>query len=157
MDTISINEFLANIPENELLIIEQENPPVDIIFMSFVENPKLNAVKYTMKSKNIFINKVSYFEFPRYYADIITNIRCCNDTILLLNNKPIKCNISNLTLPIINMKYISSKLEIASDGDIVYDAYLLSDELRNQLIKKRIISDDIMFFAGGIYYRINST
>lgn len=155
MEYIDIDEFIANIPENELYIIESINPTADIVFMYFVENPKLNAVKYTMQSKNIIIDpltKKQYFEFPRYCVDVITNIQCNDDTILLLNKQPMKCNIRNLTLPVVNMQYTSSRLEIVSDHEITYDVYLLSDELRDKLRKKRVInSENMMFFAGGTY------
>lgn len=155
MDIISIDEFIANIPDDELLIISDINPSIDIIFAAFVEDPKLNAVKYTMQSKNIIIDPLThkkYFEIPRYCVDIITNIRCNNDTIFLLNNQIRPCNISKLTLPIANMQYTTSKLEVVSEHDIIYDAYLLSDNLRDQLRKKRVInSENMLFYGGGAY------
>lgn len=155
MDLISIDEFINSIPSDELLIIPNINPSADVIFMAFVENPKLNAVKYTMQSRNITIDPLTqkhYFEFPNYCVDIITNIRCNEDTIFLLNKQVRKCNISKLTLPIANMQYTSSKLEVVSDDYITYDAYLLSNNLRDQLIKKRTInSENMVFYKGGAY------
>lgn len=156
IDTISIDEFLLNIPENEILIIDNENPIIDNIITAFIENPKLNAIKYTVKTKNIFIDKITkmyYYKFPRYYVDIITNIRSIDNTILLLNNRPIKCNINNLTLPIINMQYTTSKLEITSNNVILYDVYILSNNLRDKIRKKTIINNENMIFVNkGTYY-----
>lgn len=155
MIMISIDDFIANIPDDELLTIKKENPTADVIFMAFIENPKLNAIKYTMKSRNIIIDpltKKHYFEFSRYCADVITNIRCKDDTILLLNKQPMKCKIDKLTLPVVNMQYTSSRLELVSEHDITYDVYLLSDTLREQLRKKRVTNTEgMMFFAGGVY------
>lgn len=153
---ISIDEFISNIPNDELLVIEKINPTADLVFMPFVENPKLNAVKYTMKSKNIFVDQITkkkYFEFPRYTIDIITNIKCSNDTLLVINREQMKCDVSKVTLPIFNMVYTNSKLELFSDEDITYDVYLLSDNYREYLRKKRLINNEnLMFFAGGCYY-----
>ena len=155
MNLVNIDEFIKTIPEDELLIIEEKNPPADSIFMPFVENPLLNAIKYTIESKNIILDPLSkkkQFEFSRFYVDVITNIKCNDNSILLLNNQQIKCNINKITLPIINMQYTSSKIEIVSDELISYDIYLFSDKLRDQLRKKRVINNEhMLFFAGGVY------
>ena len=154
-DIINIDDFISQIPDNELLVVSDINPPADVLFMAFIENPELNAIKYTMQSKNIVVDPLTrnkYFEFPSYCVDIITNIRCSNDAIFLLNKQVRQCNISKLTLPIVNMQYTSSRLEVVSEHDITYDAYLLSDKLRDQLRKKRVInSEHMMFYAGGAY------
>lgn len=158
MDYISIDEFIANIPNEELIILEKENPPANEIFMPFVDNPMLNAVKYTMRSNNIFVNPLTHkktFEFPKYCSDIITNIKCADNTILLLNGKQMKCNVSNLTLPLFNMIYTKSALEVVSYNDIVYDVYLLSDTYRNKLRKKQLVNKEkLRFYAGSTYYNI---
>ncbi len=153
MEHIDIDSFILSIPSDEIIIIEKENPPADQVFMPFVENSKLNAVKYTIRSKNIYdsMTKKYYFEFPRYCTDIVTNIRC-DDNVLVINKKEINCNIQNLSLPIFNMTYVISKLESYFNDYIIYDAYLLSDQLRNQIRKKRLINNEnLMFFAGGCY------
>lgn len=155
---ISIEGFIETIIDDNILVINDKKPSSDYILETFIKNPKLNAIKYTTKSKRIVINpdNNNYLECPKIYTDIITNIRCNDDAIVLIDKKPINCNISKLTIPVVNMKYTTSRLEIVSEHNILFDSYVLSDTLREFFRKKRVTNCENMIFHTGSVHSLMS-
>lgn len=104
---ISVYDFLDNI--DKYIIITSKN------------NNKYDAIKVTKTSKYICIDRNTL------HCDIINNIKCHTNTYLSINNKVYSCNINKMT---ILSSSISTKLEIVSEFDIIYDIYQLSDKLK---------------------------
>lgn len=150
MIVYDIDNIISNIPEKEILTISNNNPRYDEIFMPFINDPELNAVKYTIKTNNEYNNntKKYYYEFPNFYTDVITNIKTSKECRLFFNKYDHDISI---TLPIMNMKYTKPYLVFNEESDIIYDVYLFSDEIRNKYKKERLSNKDLMFFMGGAY------
>lgn len=146
METFNIDEFIANIPDDKLLIINDKTElDYDDIHGSFEANPNLIAIKYTAKYETS-----NDFAFSKFRDDIVTNIRAGSIDTIVINNK--KNNINN-TLPLMVMLFTDDiKLLINEPTVIEYDAYLLSTVMRDSIRRKIITNNNgILFYAGGTY------
>lgn len=152
---IYINDTLLEFNKKNIIKLSEINPSYDKIIMPFVNDYSLDVIKYTNSIVNLEYNNINnkyYYIIPRYNIDIISNIATSNECKILFNNEHIKCNINNLILPITIMQYTSVVLEFDESSIISYDAYLLSDNIRNSLKNKKVYnSENIMFYAGGSY------
>jgi hypothetical protein len=152
--------------DNYLLALDKKNilntDIYDDILLSFLYYPDIIAIKYNHSVikdisdyKSDCINNCFIYELPKAYTDIINNIRCfINDVLIPLNNIKIYINdgkneytydIDDLTIPICNIIYNSIYLLILVpyiDGNIkiTYDQFLLPLDKRSELRKHEIIN-----------------
>ena len=159
---------------NYKFIIEKNPQMEEILILFVIYDPTI--IKYTYKfekninskSKNVFTNHNNYkcyynFEFPVFLMDVVTNIQCnINNTELFFHyNQKIRCNISNLTLPLCNMMYCPVNLHILLPDNIndatttltiSFDVCVLNNKLRKKLREKHVANDEKLFFKNGTFY-----
>jgi hypothetical protein len=159
---MDINNFLSSFKKNEIIYFDI-CPSMSDIYNNFVNN-QYKVIKY--KHKDIINNKSKYITYDiitkKYYCiyyftrekDLITNIKCNIDNIqLLFNNEIIKCDINDLILPLISMRYLTTEFKILlpnnfKEFEISYDVYLFNNDIRRKLYNSNVLYKNIIFNNG---------
>ena len=166
---INIDNFLLN-NSNTLTNIPNINPSLKEIMYPFCLNQSVNIVKYKnvhtvelIECENFFI-----YNIDTQLKDIISNIQCNCDHVVILNGgypsyvnqlDTIALDTVDLTLPLCNIKSsINIKVYLKKINsinlEISYDVYTLSDTIRENLMRERIINNQNNIFCCGSIFGI---
>ena len=137
-------DFIDKLNNKNCVYLPNINPDYIYIFIPFIENQNIIAVKFTnidtitiKLNSSIITNKIndiyykiyniSYFNF-----DIISNIRCniIGSKIINFNKKLLHCELQDVTLPYLIYLPLNIAIPINKNNDtnieISYDAYTIT-------------------------------
>ena len=172
MNEINIDNFIFNLGDHQIKILDEENPSLNTI-LAGLYNSDIKVVKFKIKFSESIFNKKNIIshdvennlEVPychhlleRTY-DIFSNFKCNGHKVTISFSHIFRRYSPSSTIPISILNFESVYLNILLDEvptkdidlQISYDAYIIANEYKSLFINNKIINNNGMIFMNGMF------